>query len=184
MNGYNQNRSPSECPPITDIWESNSILPRTPSAEACSCMLKTLSCTAKNDSNATTVEAARARGETLSFICGEIDCGDISNDARSGEHGKYSGCSAHDRLSWAYNAYYHAHGEAAEACSFSGTAELVEPSLSDDRKCIEALERAEDELQDESIDEESTSNTKPLFSSPYAIFITIAVGLTFNLSFL
>ncbi|RKP09375.1 Glucanosyltransferase-domain-containing protein, partial [Thamnocephalis sphaerospora] len=102
-----EKRSASTCPAVANSWTASSRLPATPSAEACSCMVKTLSCVVDlNDHSLPKEEEDRMLGNALADVCGKVDCSDINVEARDAKYGKYSGCSLHDRVSWAYNAYY------------------------------------------------------------------------------
>lgn len=110
------------CPTVDSTWQANSILPPSPDADFCSCMVASLSCVVSSSVDSSDY------GDLFDYFYGLNDDSYISGilaNGTSGEYGAFSMCSDEDQLSWAMNAYYQvqsAKGNGASACDFSGSA--------------------------------------------------------------
>ncbi|KAI9598739.1 Glucanosyltransferase-domain-containing protein [Syncephalis fuscata] len=143
MNALKDRREASQCPATTASWHSSGELPSTPSEEACKCMIDTLTCHVEEHALGSSPEQINmTAGKSLATICGQIDCSDISHNTKSGQYGKYSGCSAVERLSWAYNAAYGKSKKDGNSCSFAGTAKLATPKKTE-ASCQNVLRSAQ-----------------------------------------
>ncbi|KAG0301394.1 1,3-beta-glucanosyltransferase gas1 [Dissophora globulifera] len=132
MDSFNEQRSPSTCPSDTPTWAPSTALPPTPSADACTCMMSSLSCTATDAALA----SASSVGTQLNALCGLVSCNDIGSDGKSGVYGKYSFCTPSQKLSYMYNYYYTNVGKKdASSCSFNGMGMVVTPNSSSDDSC-------------------------------------------------
>lgn len=112
------NTQPQACPTTGSGWHAATALPPTPNADLCSCMVKSLSCVAKPNSNDTKVAAL------FDTVCGlsRSACNGIAHDANNGTYGAYGMCNATEQLSWAFNAYYQQQQSNPSACDFNGAA--------------------------------------------------------------
>lgn len=110
------------CPTIDSNWAANSVLPPTPDATLCDCMVASLTCVVDDSVSSSDY------GDLFSYFYGLGDSAyyeGIYANGTSGVYGAYSMCNPKDQLSWAMNAYYEvqsAKGNGASACSFSGSA--------------------------------------------------------------
>ncbi|KAG0243716.1 1,3-beta-glucanosyltransferase gas1 [Actinomortierella wolfii] len=130
MDSYSAVEKLSTCPPINSMWEPNALLPPTPSAGACECMMSSLSCVASDQATAETL------GTLLNTVCGMTSCDDISSNGKAGVYGKYSFCTPAQKLSYMYNKYYTEVGQKSPAsCSFNGMAKLSTASKASDEGC-------------------------------------------------
>ncbi|KAF9585200.1 1,3-beta-glucanosyltransferase gas1 [Lunasporangiospora selenospora] len=128
MDSYNEKKPLSKCPEISSTWEPNAKLPPTPSSAACDCMVSSLA------------------------FCGMTSCDDISTNGKTGVYGKYSACSAPQKLSYMYNYYYTNIGKkAASTCNFNGMAKLVAASKVSDQGCSS--------VKDQNTDGSGTTNS-------------------------
>lgn len=121
MDAYNVQRSPPNCPVISDKWKAHVNLPPSPSSGACECMVGAQSCiTADSATNGTVI------GEQIGVLCGMVPCDMVSTNPFQGVYGNFSFCSGREKLSILYGAY-------AEAdtlkCDFQGNAKLITPTL-------------------------------------------------------
>lgn len=108
------------CPTIeANFWEAaSSPLPPSPNADLCSCMLDSLTCTAKPGMS------DEAAGELLNTVCTAELCEGIASNATTGKYGAYSMCNATQQIAFVFNAYYNSQSSANKgtACDFSGNA--------------------------------------------------------------
>ncbi|KAI6250010.1 1,3-beta-glucanosyltransferase [Erysiphe necator] len=119
-----------DCPATGVSWAASSKLPPIANADLCSCMMSSLSCTAKSglSSNETAT--------LFSSVCG-LDskaCVGISANASTGTYGAYSMCLPDQQLSFAMDQYYKLQKSADSACNFGGNAKTQSSSLSDSCK--------------------------------------------------
>ncbi|KAG9228656.1 Glucanosyltransferase-domain-containing protein [Amylocarpus encephaloides] len=126
---YNPSNSALACPPVASNWAAASVLPPTPDANVCECMMASLSCTAK----------AGLDGASISSIFGTIcapnfgggqACKNIVGNATSGIYGQYSMCNATQRLANAFDTYYNSLDaqNKATGCDFGGNATTTKPA--------------------------------------------------------
>lgn len=110
------------CPTVDVDWQVNSTtLPPTPNEALCSCMVSSLTCTAKAGIADTEI------GTLFSQVCGYNSgkpCLGILKNTTTGVYGAYSMCNSTEQLSYAFNAYYQEEGN-AQACDFGGNAQTV-----------------------------------------------------------
>lgn len=115
-----------ECPPTGAAWNASSTLPPTPNQEACSCMLRNLTCVARPGLS------DEKMAEQFGVVCGKDAraCGGFSTNPSEGRYGAVSMCNPLEKLSWAYNAYYFNQSPAnrAKACDFDGNARMQQPA--------------------------------------------------------
>ncbi|KAJ2719079.1 1 3-beta-glucanosyltransferase gel4, partial [Coemansia sp. Cherry 401B] len=141
MSSYKASGKQQDCPKVGTQydWLASSTLPPTPSNATCECMMKSLSCVAKQTTMPTSTKDLATFGEKVGNIfgtvCGSIDCGDVNTDASNGTYGKYSGCNAVQRVSWVMNAWYLNERRVDGSCDFDGFATTADPSLSSDSSC-------------------------------------------------
>lgn len=109
-----------QCPNISGTWKAHEKLPPTPNRELCKCMVKSLSCKAKDDIDPEDL------GDLFSSVCGmdKEACAGFATNPKKGSYGAYSMCNPTEQLSHAYNTYYELNGKKDTACDFDGTAEL------------------------------------------------------------
>ncbi|KAJ9055481.1 1 3-beta-glucanosyltransferase gel4 [Entomophthora muscae] len=120
------NTDASKCPSDSSTWMASSKLPPTPSANACSCMTKKLECVV--NPRALDVSKSSDVGELFSYLCANgADCAKyISVNGTTGDYGAFSGCSAEQKLSWAFNAAYLKSGKNADACKENAMVQKAE----------------------------------------------------------
>ncbi len=124
---YNPTNTQSPaCPAVDRSWNASAVLPPTPNADVCGCVVRNLTCVARSGLSDTKI------AELFSTVCG-LDrraCAGISVDAASGRYGAMSPCNSTEQLSWAFNAYYNNASPAnrASACDFDGSAQLQTPA--------------------------------------------------------
>ncbi|KAJ1895383.1 40S ribosomal protein S27 [Kickxella alabastrina] len=105
MSDYKPGGKDSVCPKVSDMWEVKSdVLPPTPSAARCKCMMDSLGCTLKSTTLSTT--EGKILGEAIGNICGLTSCNEISSNTSKGGYGNYAACSAVERSAWAINQNY------------------------------------------------------------------------------
>ncbi|POS83237.1 hypothetical protein EPUL_005790, partial [Erysiphe pulchra] len=118
------------CPATGTSWAASSKLPPIANADLCSCMMSSLSCTAKPglSSNETAT--------LFSSVCGlnSKACVGISTNASTGVYGAYSMCLPNQQLSFAMDQYYKLQKNAQTACDFGGNAKVQSSSMSDSCK--------------------------------------------------
>ncbi|PLN86099.1 Glucanosyltransferase-domain-containing protein [Aspergillus taichungensis] len=109
-----------QCPSISGTWKAHEKLPPTPNRELCECMVKSLTCKAKDDIDPEDL------GDLFSSVCGmnKDACVGFSTNPKKGQYGAYSMCNPTEQLSHAYNTYYELNGKKDTACDFEGTAEI------------------------------------------------------------
>lgn len=108
-----------QCPASSKGWPVATALPPTPNQGACDCMNHALECVVDDDVDEDNYE------ELFSYICGQIDCGGITGDGKTGKYGAFSFCSSKEQLSFVLNLYYLDQNKRKNACDFSGSAKLV-----------------------------------------------------------
>lgn len=130
------NTQARQCPPTGAGWNASSALPPTPNKELCGCMLRNLTCVAKQDLDGDTIS------QLFGTVCGldEDACAGVQKDGSTGTYGALSMCSPIEQLSWAFNAYYFNQPSArrAQACDFEGNAQTQRPA-SASNTCRELL---------------------------------------------
>lgn len=110
------------CPTIDANWQAATVLPPTPNASLCACMVAALTCVV--DDSVSSADYA----DLFNYLYGLGDSTytvGIESNGTSGVYGAYSMCNPQDQLSWALNAYYQAQvaaGKGSGACAFSGSA--------------------------------------------------------------
>lgn len=112
--------------PTSKSWKSNKTLPPTPNKELCGCMVKSLTCIAKDSID------DEELGDLFGTVCGlsKTACGGIQADAAEGAYGAYSMCNPREKLSFAFNSYYEEQnkkGNGENACDFDGMARRQSP---------------------------------------------------------
>ncbi|ORY01167.1 hypothetical protein K493DRAFT_278264, partial [Basidiobolus meristosporus CBS 931.73] len=116
-------RTPSQCPAISATWLASTNIPPTPSEELCASMMNSLKCVYSKKAGTTP-----NMGKLFTWLCGQTSCTDIAEDGKTGAYGKYSGCTADQRLSYMFNEYYTKNGENPKTCDFQGLGAIVTPS--------------------------------------------------------
>jgi hypothetical protein len=120
--GYKPTNTPPACPEVGRKWAAAShALPRTPNAELCRCLADALTCVPVQGLS------GGAREEIFSFICGLPDrfCEEIASNASAGEYGRFSICSAEEKLGLVLTTYHEHQELEASACDFDGRARQV-----------------------------------------------------------
>lgn len=111
------NTAPASCPKVGDDWEAKSDpLPPVANAQACECMMDTVTCTVKDNVDEDNY------GDIFGYICGQNDgeyCAGINRDSSIGPYGAYSMCTPKQQLAWALHQYS---SNNANGCDFEGKA--------------------------------------------------------------
>lgn len=142
MNDYNPtNTAAAECPKVDKSWGAvASPLPPAANAEACTCMMDTLSCTVSDNVD------EEDFGEIFGYVCGEADgkyCDGINRNTTNNEqYGAYSMCSAKEQLSFALDQYSKT---VPNGCDFEGKAKTKTAKSDVPSNCKSLLEQAGDE---------------------------------------
>ncbi|KAI9245062.1 Glucanosyltransferase-domain-containing protein [Sporodiniella umbellata] len=133
MDQFNELRTESACPALTEHWKASVTLPPTPSDGACKCMVENLSCVASNKVilTARQMNDSASIGVQLDTMCGLVSCLDIGSNAETGDYGAFSFCSARDKLSWLYDLQ----AKQLKTCHYEGLGQEVVPRRNDIRAC-------------------------------------------------
>lgn len=115
------NTAGQACPTIDSTWEAATVLPPTPDANVCSCMVSSLSCVVKSGLQDTEIASL------FGTVCGYAGspCAGVSHNATTGVYGPYSMCNSTEQLSYALNTYYLSQKSVSSACDFGGNAQVV-----------------------------------------------------------
>jgi len=135
QSSYSPTNIPAKCPTVDAVWQANSNLPPTPNSELCSCMIDSLTCVVNNSTS------TNDYGKLFSQLFGYGATDGIAANGTSGVYGSYSMCSASQRLSFAFNAYYESQNSDSSACDFSGAA-TTKASQSPTGTCSALLNQA------------------------------------------
>ncbi|PVU95709.1 hypothetical protein BB559_002628 [Furculomyces boomerangus] len=141
MSSYNPSNKVSECPAISDNWRVSTALPPAPSADACSCMMNSLSCSLDSSFSSTDDAQNKALGESASVICGLISCKDVSYDTVKGDYGAFSFCNSTQRSSWILNTNFLNQKGASGACNLENikTQVISNPKAKSMSECAKIL---------------------------------------------
>lgn len=139
---YTPTNSAQACPTTGSTWDAvESPLPPAPNAAICDCMVKNLTCTAASGISDDDVKTQ------FDYVCDPANgdnCSGVSANAKTGVYGAFSMCTATERLSWAFNAYYlnqTANNPAnTNPCDFKKTATKQKPQS--DSACNAAVSQA------------------------------------------
>ncbi|KAL2670687.1 hypothetical protein Neosp_014480 [[Neocosmospora] mangrovei] len=115
---YKPSGSAATCPDLSETWNANSVLPRTPDSTLCDCMAASRECVPAKGLK------EKSYGEIFGYICGEKPelCKGIQANASTGVYGAYSMCGEADKLAYVLDAYYQDLDKASTACDFDGQA--------------------------------------------------------------
>lgn len=136
---YSPSNKPKACPSDSaqGQWQANSTLPPTPNQQLCDCMVQNLTCAAKSDLDDETIE------ENFDFLCDPNNgdyCKGITANGTTGDYGAYSMCSALEKLSWSFNAFYvdqtANNPDNNNPCDFKGSAKKQNAKLADSCKAL------------------------------------------------
>lgn len=139
MNDYNPtNTAAAQCPKVDKDWNAvASPLPPVANAQACSCMMDTLTCAVDDDLE------EKKYGDIFGFICGVADgkyCDGINRNTTDNKpYGAYSMCTSSQQLSYAMNAYAK---EVANGCDFKGRAQTKTAAKETPSACKTLLDQA------------------------------------------
>jgi hypothetical protein len=139
MNDYNPtNTAAAECPDVDKNWGAVATpLPPAANAEACSCMMDTLTCTVSDKLD------EEDYGDLFGTVCGYADgkyCDGINRNTTDDKtYGAYSMCSASEQLSFALNQYAL---DVADGCDFEGNAKTKTAVSETPSSCKSLLEQA------------------------------------------
>ncbi|EEH22312.1 hypothetical protein PABG_04523 [Paracoccidioides brasiliensis Pb03] len=128
MNDYKvENTELRTCPAVGSSWKANRSLPPTPNKYLCGCMVKSLSCVAKDSLD------TEELGDNFNTVCGlgKGVCDGISIEPENGVYGAYSMCNPREKLSFAFDSYYQQQAKAGNgdsACDFKGAAQRQKPT--------------------------------------------------------
>lgn len=119
MANYKPFNQPASCPAVNSTWQSSEKLPPTPSADACSCMVKASECIVSNSTDPS------GYGSIFDYVCGSDQalCNGINGNTSTGAYGAYSMCSDEDKLTYVLNQYYQKQNKDSTACDFNSSAE-------------------------------------------------------------
>jgi hypothetical protein len=138
MNDYNPtNTAAAKCPSVNSDWGAVATpLPPTANADACACMMDTLSCTVDSKVD------EKDYGDLFGIVCGYQGgkfCAGINKNVTEGDsYGAYGMCNTTQQLAFALNAYNKANGD----CDFSGSATAKQAAQTTAAKCAPLLEQA------------------------------------------
>jgi hypothetical protein len=126
----------------TTVMQLATVLPPTPDATLCNCMMETLDC-AQNSDTIVETESLNATENLLNRVCPQNKswCLGASANATEGSYGAFSVCNSTERASWVLNRLYSGRGRDSEACTSSGGL-LRMPSKSQSKKCQSLLRQA------------------------------------------
>jgi len=123
MASYNPTNTQLACPSVSPgFWAAAQALPPKPDTNVCSCMVSSLTCTAKAGLDTASI------GTLFATVCATPGaCANIIGNATTGVYGAFSMCNATERLANAFNTYYNGLTAANKAtgCDFGGNATLV-----------------------------------------------------------
>jgi hypothetical protein len=142
MNDYNPtNTAAAECPDVGKNWGAVATpLPPAANAEACKCMVDTLTCEVSKDLD------EEDYGDLFGTVCGYDDgahCAGINRNTTDDKpYGAYSMCSAKEQLSFALNHYAK---EDSSRCAFKGKAASKTAVSNTPSNCKSLLEQAGEE---------------------------------------
>ncbi|OLY82938.1 Protein EPD1 [Smittium mucronatum] len=120
LKDYNPSLKNSQCPPVTSSWKVNDVLPPSPNIDVCNCLSESFSCSLPAQFDPSNAVQSKALGDTLSFICGTVDCSDVSTDTAKGVYGKYSGCTSIQKSNYILSTYYSSNNNDSSYCSVKG----------------------------------------------------------------
>ena len=133
------NTVPAQCPSVDATWAAVATpLPPVANAEACSCMMDSLTCSVN-----TSKVQPKDYEKLFGFICGASDgkyCAGIAKNATSGAYGAYGMCSDTEQLAFAINAYAAANKNGG--CDFSGSATTKVAAATTAASCSSLLAQA------------------------------------------
>lgn len=140
MNSYNPtNTAAAKCPDVNKEWAAvASPLPPSANADACSCMVQTLSCVVN-----TAKVSEKDYGDVFSTVCGYEDgkfCAGINKNMTLGPYGAYGMCNATEQLGFALNQYAEANPNGG--CDFDGQATSKAPATTTASACADLLKQA------------------------------------------
>lgn len=115
---YKPSASAASCPKLSDTWQANSVLPPSPDASLCKCMVDSRECVPAKSLK------EKDFGDIFGFVCGKKPalCAGINGNATTGIYGAYSMCADADKLAFILDAYYQDLDKASDACDFDGDA--------------------------------------------------------------
>ncbi|KAG1171511.1 hypothetical protein G6F70_006991 [Rhizopus microsporus] len=175
MDSYNEQRSASACPEISENWKATAQLPPTPSDGACECMVENLACVASDKVEAASRQAGNSTiGAQLDIMCGITSCADISGDAEKGEYGAFSFCSPRDKLSWLYNLQ----AMQTKSCQYEGLGQEVVPKRHDIQTCANIAPNFNSPIGFPSASGPSTSASS--LSSPLSSFSLVSAVIQYG----
>lgn len=135
------NTAAATCPSVNSDWgASSNPLPPVVNAQACSCMMDTISC-GVGDS----VSSDKDVGKLFGVVCGMEEgkyCAGINRNHTSGPYGAYGMCAPKEQLAFALNAYYKAQKNQASACDFGGSATVKKAAATTAASCGTLLAQA------------------------------------------
>jgi hypothetical protein len=131
------NTAAAKCPDTNSKWAAQATpLPPAANAQACSCMMETLSCKVSD------IVDEKKYGDLFGTVCGYSEgkyCEGINKNTTQGPYGAYSMCSAKEKLSFAFNAYSK---EISNGCDFEGAATTKTASEKPASSCEALLAQA------------------------------------------
>jgi hypothetical protein len=137
------NTAAAKCPSVDSNWGAASDpLPPVVNAQACSCMMDSISCTVDDS-----ISSDKQIGKLFGTVCGMDEgkyCAGINRNHTVGPYGAYGMCTPKEQLAFALNAYYKAQNKAADACDFKGAATLKKAATTTAAGCGALLKQAGD----------------------------------------
>jgi hypothetical protein len=123
MNEYTpSNTKAAECPDTNSGWAAmSSPLPPAANAQACTCMMDSISCKVNTKEANEEDDYEDLFGTVCGYEKGKY-CDGINRNTTQGPYGAYSMCSPTEQLSFAFNAYAK---EVSGGCEFEGKATQV-----------------------------------------------------------
>ncbi|KAF3908436.1 hypothetical protein ABW21_db0202149 [Orbilia brochopaga] len=125
LNNYKPSNTARSCPTQDSVWAASTNLPPTPDEQLCQCVKTQFECVPASSLD------VKDYADIFAYICGQLGdggCNGITTNGTTGTYGSYSMCEAEIRLGWALNTYYNSQNKAADACNFSGQAQLAKTS--------------------------------------------------------
>ncbi|KAL8774995.1 MAG: hypothetical protein Q9209_000474 [Squamulea sp. 1 TL-2023] len=141
MSSYSPTNRPQACPKQDNAWSASEKLPPSPNNAVCSCMVQSLNCTANSNINDDDLRT------NFDYLCdpnnGDFCSGILANGTK-GVYGAYSMCTAEERISWAFNAFFmdqtKNNPKNTDPCNFNGAARKQTPRANGD--CRDVVNQA------------------------------------------
>ncbi|KAL3231120.1 Uncharacterized protein RNJ44_00759 [Nakaseomyces bracarensis] len=157
-----------ECPERSraNNWYASDILPPTPDDEKCECLENILPCHIEPLRNEQYKNDYIAM---FDYICGEIDCSEISSNGSTGKYGDYSDCETNQKLSLMFSILEFSKGNETLNCPnkndyawFNKDIQITSPRCREILQHIKSTSIKEDRTKDDKKTEETLDKTQSI----------------------